>query len=107
MTERHTPGPWSLGNAANCGDGYAVCSGAFVVARVVGNGYPIGRGHAPDSDANARLIAAAPELLAALEASNRELAHAYNTRDFQDLPRHPSRKVFNRARAAILKARGE
>ena len=56
---------------------------------------------------NTRLRAVNVELLAALEASNRELAHAYNTRDFQDLPRHPSRKVFNRARAAILKARGE
>ena len=54
-----------------------------------------------------RLKALNTELVAALEASNRELAHAYNTRDFQDMPHHPSRKVFNRARAAMLKARGE
>ena len=109
MTERHTPGPWSLGNAANCGDGYAVCSGAFVVARVVGNGYPIGRGHAPDSDANARLIAAAPELLAALETlvRGRPTTPPNHAVLGKDSVAYMNWLAFEAARAAIARARGE
>jgi hypothetical protein len=66
MSANHTPGPWTQGNAHGCGNGYAICAGACVVARVNGGGYPVGIGRAPESDANARLIAAAPDLLAAL-----------------------------------------
>ena len=57
---RHTPGPWTQGNAYNAGQGYAICAGPIVVARINGGGYPTGLGRAPESDANARLIAAAP-----------------------------------------------
>ncbi len=66
----HTPGPWHLGNAHDCGEGYAICAGAQVLARVAGFGYPIGKGHAPESDANARLMMLAPEMLSALKAIN-------------------------------------
>jgi hypothetical protein len=61
----HAPGPWELGNAVGAGRNYTVCAGPVVIARISGNGYPIGKGSAPESDANARLIAAAPDLLAA------------------------------------------
>lgn len=64
MNARHTPGPWQQGDSAASGKGYAICSGPFVVATVNGTGYPIGKGSSPESDANARLIAAAPDLLA-------------------------------------------
>jgi hypothetical protein len=57
----HTPGPWRLDTGSNPGSpkGMAVCEGPFIIANVVDLS-----NHAK---ANARLIAAAPELLAALE----------------------------------------
>jgi hypothetical protein len=67
MTTAHTPGPWRQGNGYYWGEGYAICGDHGIVAGVVGKGYPCGLGRHPESDANARLIAAAPELLAALE----------------------------------------
>ncbi len=65
MEAKHTPGPWSLGKAHETAQNHAVCKGARVLARVVGSGYPIGIGASPESEANARLIAAAPDLLEA------------------------------------------
>lgn len=71
----HTPGPWHQGDGHGTGKGYAICSGPQILAKVNGNGYPAGIGNAPESDANAALIAAAPDILeeckryrAALEA---------------------------------------
>ena len=65
---QHTPGPWETGNGSpgEYGSGYAICSKSRIVARVLGFGYPLGLGRSPQSDANARLIAAAPDLLEAL-----------------------------------------
>ncbi len=58
MTNKHTPGPWKVSS-----DHYHICKGATAVAAVFGT-----TGHdAARSEANARLIAAAPELLEALE----------------------------------------
>ena len=53
----HTPGPWSVSK----GSAYYVCCDGSWIASAMGI-----RG--PEGEANARLIAAAPELLAALEA---------------------------------------
>lgn len=70
VTPQHTPGPWTLGDGSPgvYGPGYAVvgADGVMILARVNGQGYPIGIGKHPASDANARLIAAAPEMLEAL-----------------------------------------
>ena len=52
-----------------------------------------------------RLKALNAELLAALEACNQELADAYHTVDFEDIPEHPARRVFDQARAAIARAK--
>ena len=52
-----------------------------------------------------RLRADKAELLATLEVCNQELADAYHTADFEDIPEHPARKVFEQARAAIAKAK--
>lgn len=68
----HTPGPWSVGGITDTNGGdWTVVTGRFVVASVHNGvdfspaavGIPTSR-----QRANARLIAAAPELLAALEA---------------------------------------
>jgi len=86
MTSQHTPGPWRIGDA-----GFTVFG-------------PPKPGALPETiapvknRANARLIAAAPDLLAALEA--------LLDRD----PAPPLEKigaVYVNARAAIAKARGQ
>ena len=77
IDESPTPGPWHIGNAHNAAEGHAVCADHQVLARVVpifgdrvnGNertGYYASKG-------NARLIAAAPELLAALVNAERDI----------------------------------
>src|SRR3990167_8285439 len=56
-TVEATPRPWNTGtNGDKCPKGHAICSGALVIAKVYGNGYPIGEGWAPSSQADADLI---------------------------------------------------
>ena len=72
----HTPGPWTAGTNFYSGERYAVCAGPQVIATVLGMGYPIGKGHAPESDANMALILAAPDLLAACGAAEAAIVAA-------------------------------
>jgi hypothetical protein len=64
MGGKHTPGPWRTGadegGFERCYSGPAIYSPQYMVAEVLAG--PIDRG-----EANARLIAAAPDLLAALK----------------------------------------
>lgn len=69
-----TPGPWTLGKGYKTARLHAVCADALVIAKVTGFGYPAGEGWSPQSEANARLIAAAPDLYAFTE----EAADALN-----------------------------
>lgn len=90
MSTKHTPGPWTRGE----GDSQSVLSeiGWECVAQA--------NDGLPNMDANARLIASAPDLLEALK----ELV------DANDDAAHPQWKgspVENMARAAIAKATGE
>jgi type VI protein secretion system component VasF len=87
---QHTPGPWSSDT-----DAYVVNNSDEVLADVF-----YVESHSPDLDprlirkANARLIAAAPELLAALQA-------------LVALPnKHRPEEMWEAARAAIAKATG-
>jgi hypothetical protein len=58
-----TPGPWHLGKSGDkCAKNHAICAGASVIAQVVGGGYPIGEGWSERTEANARLMAAAPKM---------------------------------------------
>ena len=98
MGTKHTPGPWKLDRSLQPADGeydYAISSPEhFVLAEAFGRS---ANGGHPPAEANARLIAAAPELLEALDR-------------IQNWPR-----VFDGlraedvafARAAIAKATGE
>jgi hypothetical protein len=63
MSTQHTPGPWKFGSISN---------GDFYKRNIAGaDGYHVALTSSRDDaevDANARLIAAAPELLEALQA---------------------------------------
>lgn len=90
MKTQHTPGPWFVSM-----DGRTITSG--------GNGTNIAipcvlqHGMKGDKDANARLIASAPQLLETLEA----LVEAYSDTII------PECQFIANARAAIAKAKGE
>ncbi len=88
IAPRFTPGEWVAGNAYGAARGHAVCAGHQVIARVTGFGYK-GSGDHPESSANAALIAAAPELYAALD----DMVHGRDG-------------AIERARAALGKAGG-
>lgn len=88
---KHTPGPWALFN-----DGE---SREWIVMPVMREG-DIARVESGNTEADARLIAAAPDLLAALK----------QTTDFLDPDKDPphvgNRSMLEIARAAIAKAEG-
>ena len=104
-TAAHTPGPWMVPHFARDD---VTCNCAFVLAEGycgaiatihVGNGLLIGEGGndcppMPEAQANARLIAAAPELLAMLSAVMRAPTGGVN--DYCPI----------KARALIAKATG-
>ncbi len=89
----HTKGPWTLGTGSIPGSpkNHAVCSGPCIVANVVSI-----ISETRSSEANARLIAAAPELLEALETI---AGFAPGNGDVCEI-------IAKRARAAIAKATG-
>ena len=91
---KHTPGPWKIGKFLRVYGGEKDhFGGQMLIANV--NGGRVGGG---DGDANARLIAAAPDLLEALKGWT---AWAGDGSDNEELT------YITRARAAIAKAEGE
>lgn len=97
MTAKHTPGPWSVQ------DGDRVFG--YSTGKPYSHCLHEGIGYKTEREANARLIAAAPELLAALEGAEKALIKA--------LPHLPadSEAVYCgewlvEIRAAIAKAKG-
>ena len=100
MTEQHTPGPWRIGGH----DGksaiiYPSPTGGFQIARV--------RPNLDGGEANARLIAAAPELLKALETlvRGRPTTPPNHAVLGKDSVAYMNWLVFEAARAAIAKAK--
>ena len=98
---KHTSGPWVFDEVrTDCGRAFRIGSGEMLTAGkgccIIYDDYP---GN-PDNErkANARLIAAAPDLLEALERSLNWLA---------SYPGGGAIGVYDQARAAIAKARGE
>lgn len=91
MSAQHTPGPWEVkqfgGPQISGPEGYAICTmwGALSVDELAGQ-----------DAANARLIAAAPELLGALDRAVQRLEGDWAATEEVDM-----------ARAALAKARGE
>ena len=99
MEAKHTPGPWKLNTDGDTGMNDSGCIldsvGHVIVTDIYGT-YKNGR-TTGEAEANARLIAAAPDLLAACEAAKKYLE--------PDLV-EPGRTVFWRLVAAIKTARG-
>jgi hypothetical protein len=71
LVSAHTPGPWKLSPYSSI-VGIAISGGGFVIAGV--------RGGREFSEANARLIAAAPELLALAHRYAKECGECAGTR---------------------------
>lgn len=101
MTQ-HTPGPW---NVEKCRYGFAVYASKTGDA-VVKTEDAEGRYGAIDNGADARLIAAAPELLAALEGMEKWASSIHDgyPPSTASIAAAPYREA---ARAAIAKATGE
>jgi hypothetical protein len=104
MTSQHTPGPWSSDT-----DAYVVNNSDEVLADV----FYI-ESHSPDLDprlirkANARLIAAAPDMLEALEDVLPWLQKAEAEGVFANCAApQGGRRAIERARAAIARATGD
>jgi hypothetical protein len=103
MAVKFTPGPWRLEGPDGFGD-YNVLESASdpVVAAVISNVRL-----ASEVNANARLIASAPELLEALQGvlwmAEEWFKHGGDKTTFFD----GYKESLNEARAAILKATGE
>ncbi|CAB3858572.1 hypothetical protein LMG26854_03347 [Achromobacter aegrifaciens] len=94
MTTKHTPGPWHRDTASGFGCDVRANNGRKVAATWgVNNGDPHRPEYRAECDANAHLISAAPELLAAIEGVLRVADRAT--------------VEFDAARAAIAKAKGE
>jgi len=104
MKLSYTPGPWDWHGP--------YMTGGFKVSALDKDGHQTMQAFVDSADratneANARLIAAAPDLLAALHAimlrAVRQQANGGGLHDFQDC----SRACADTARAAIAKATGE
>jgi hypothetical protein len=102
----HTPGPWHIATGADHTP--LVMAGGVGVAHVYMQRFAVGRGaKQEETDANARLIAAAPDLLFQLEGAARQLE-----RDASALmaDKKTARRIMSQVdgiRAAIAKATGE
>jgi hypothetical protein len=102
MSERkHTPGPWAVDYSD---DGPLIYTGELLIASVSGSTEHIEVQGLDEqtTEANASLIAAAPDLLAALEQL---LDHGERRNLYYE--RGEDAEVVGQARAAIAKARGQ
>lgn len=99
---KHTPGPWHVGNdfEAGIGRGWFVSGSGFVRANMVG---PVDA-----CEANARLIAAAPDLLDALREALHEINEEIEQRKCSGNDEYWAalQAIWERGDAAIRKAEG-
>jgi len=113
MTTKHTPGPWVRDTGSGFGCDVRDENGRKVAATWgINNGDPHRPAYRAECDANAWLIAAAPEQHAALIEAASAIEDAYED-VYQSLPDGPVPDWFVRleaaakqARATINKARG-
>ena len=94
----HTPGPWDIVIRSN--DDYGMWAGLTHIATVHN------REDSPVDEANARLIAAAPALLEALELASKYLGKAVAD-GLMGGTAVPVERAFEITKAVIAQARGE
>jgi hypothetical protein len=103
VTAKHTPCPWTVQETTvSSNQCYCVNSGKFCVARV---GYGFEEGEEPQDRPNARLIAAAPELLEALQDAIAAVRVFHGPVAWETYRDHSPE--MKRWRAAIARATGE
>jgi hypothetical protein len=104
---KHTPGPWGVGSAPRSAhtnkDKCLYIHGADPYAMVC----ELGSEKHPEHQANARLIAAAPDLLAALRDVLRYCVTSSGLPDLGKGRTPEQQAAMNQARAAIEKAEGQ
>lgn len=93
---KHTPGPWF---SAYDDNGFYEIGSESVSLRLA---FTYGEGET--DEANARLIAAAPDLLDVVKEANAELERLNDPRGFVSMRQM---RIMEKARAAIAKATGE
>lgn len=113
LVSKYTPGPWSFHRAPYPVDGEFDCAiraGGQMIAETFGRSGETSR---HDSEANARLIAAAPEMLEALklarEAIDNEACRSTGSNmgnRVEDLIVCPGCRAINAVNAVIAKAEG-
>lgn len=94
--QKHTPGPWIVLDGEITFEG----EDSDVVIAIVNDGYK--SPSVAESEANARLIAVAPDMLAALKECALQIAQTHNRKLTSD-----EQIALDNARAAIAKATGE
>lgn len=102
---KHTPGPWVIGGQSEGGKYININGGGRIIARVM---FSKPTDPFPADDANARLIAAAPDLLEALKKCRSEL-HLLKDGSVGGVPNTIAALIHERielADAAIAKATG-
>lgn len=101
---KHTPGPWTVGTMVNNDGGVSIVSDEDRVCSVDAIGdFPRGKGwkhEDAERDANARLIAAAPDLLEALRYL---VMHCKGLDRFEG---NPINEAIRAAREVLAKAEG-
>lgn len=97
--QQHTPGPWQVDGNVIRGD--AQGNGSVSVACILDVAYPYGRWAGESAKANARLIAAAPDLLESLQEVLPMLEQLLMIRGEPE----PG-SIGHKARAAIAEATG-
>ena len=108
MTTKHTPGPWLLRTTQTSSGLCHIVSaadwrGAFIYGDGIRKGVDDALPKAQELAANARLIAAAPDLLEALQRIEEYWNQDQNETAMADACWH----AINTARAAIARATGE
>jgi len=96
----HTPGPWTIGDDPCVIESPHADNDIEFVAMVLPDS-ALGWNMTTERESNARLIAAAPELLAALECVHRFLHEEPTARTLQQ-----KMEISGTVRAAIAKAKG-
>jgi hypothetical protein len=101
---KHTPGPWSLDQPGKISTSIIGPDGEFVIAGE-GDAWMVPFACRDEAVANATLVAAAPDLLAAAKEALSYIRALYQTAHGKGLPSNNS--MAKQLRDAIAKAEGE